>query len=514
MKPHSRAAQLTSWHADWSGLRVLVLGLGVTGFAAADTLAELGAEVTVWAPEPVEERMPLLEVIGARFIDADPRHLGAALSIDRAPELVIVSPGLRPRHPAVLWALGSGAEVWGDVELAWRLRDKVGKPAPWLAITGSNGKTTTAQLTTEMLVAEGYRAIACGNIGIPVLDAVRDPVGWDALVVELSSFQLHYLTAISPHASVCLNFSADHLDWHGNETAYRAAKARVYENTQAAAVYNRDDPATRDMVEDADVVDGCRAIGFGWGIPGLSELGVVEDILCDRAFIDNRRDSALELATLPELAVRGLAAPHLVANILAAASLARSVGVSAEAIHKSVLAFHLDPHRTQVVATHRQITWVDDSKATNVDAAQAALRSARSVVWVAGGILKGAAVGELVATQAHRLRAVILIGADRSEFRDAFSRHAPDIPVFEADGGGAHEIMRVVVERAAQIARAGDVVLLAPAAASMDQFVDYAERGTRFADAVRDHIRKHPDDVPDGLGEEPTAGGACDGNPQ
>jgi UDP-N-acetylmuramoylalanine--D-glutamate ligase len=241
----------------------------------------------------------------------------------------------------------------------------VGEPAPWLVVTGTNGKTTTVQLATAMLIADGKRAIACGNVGVPVLDAIRDPVGWDALVVELSSFQLHYTDSMSAHSSVCLNVAADHLDWHGSEEAYSAAKAKVYNATQVAAVYNRADPATLSMVEEADVVDGCRAIGFDLGIPGLSDFGVVEGILCDRAFGEDRHSTALELATVDELRLVGLGSPHMVSNVLAAAALVRSIGTSVVAVHDALLSFHLDHHRTEVIRTRNGIRWINDSKATN-----------------------------------------------------------------------------------------------------------------------------------------------------
>ncbi|MDO8338938.1 MAG: Mur ligase family protein, partial [Microcella sp.] len=328
----NRLDELTSWNADWSGLRVLVLGLGVTGFAAADTLAELGAEVTVAARHPDGERARILPVIGVDLIeiegsDADALPQLAALE----PELLIVSPGFRPDHAIVRWAEAYGVPMWGDIELAWRVRDKVAPAAQWVLITGTNGKTTTTQLTATILQEAGIRAAPCGNIGVPVLDAVRDPAGFDVLVVELSSFQLHQLPtegpgALGPIASACLNLAEDHYDWHGSAEAYRDAKAKVYANTLLACVYNRADEATVRMVEEADVVDGARAIGFGTDTPGPSDVGVVDDILVDRAFLDDRHRSALELGTLADVRLAGLATPHGLANALAAAALARAAG--------------------------------------------------------------------------------------------------------------------------------------------------------------------------------------------
>ena len=494
MRNPEQVAALTSWHADWRGLKVAVLGLGVTGFSVADTLVELGAEVVVLASGSDPQRAELLDLIGARLITRDLSSGGTDDIEAFAPELVVTSPGFPPTHPLIRWASTSGIPIWGDVELAWRLRDKVAEPAPWLVVTGTNGKTTTVQLATAMLIADGKRVIACGNVGVPVLDAIRDPLGWDAIVVELSSFQLHYTDSMSAHSSVCLNVAADHLDWHGSAEAYIEAKAKVYHRAQVAAIYNRSDPATLAMVENAEVVEGCRAIGFDLGIPGPSDFGVVEGILCDRAFLDDRHSTALELATVEELSVGGLGSPHMVSNVLAAAALARSVGASVAAIHSALLDFRLDHHRTEVIRVRHGIRWINDSKATNPHAAVAALASFDSVVWIVGGLLKGVAVDELVARHAPRLRAVVIIGAERDVLRDAFARHAPAIPVFEVDTLDTEEVMPSAVRLSAGAALAGDVVLLAPAAASMDQFRDYADRGSRFAAAVQEFLGDEADD--------------------
>lgn len=498
----SRLEELTSWHADWSGLRVAVLGLSVTGFSAADTLAELGAEVLVLSEAAEEEYERLLPVIGVRSIiaplDPVPDQLPAF-----APDVVVASPGFPPHHPVIAWCLEQGIALWGDVELAWRVRDKVvrpdGAPADWIMVTGTNGKTTTTRLTAEMLVAGGLRAAPVGNIGTPVLDAVRDPGGFDALVVELSSHQLWYLglqtgeARVSPHASVCLNLAEDHLEWHGSFEAYRDAKAQVYDSTRVACVYNKSDAATRTMVEDAEVVEGARAIGFDLGVPGPSDLGVVDGILVDRAFLEDRRTSALELTTVAELQEAGLAAPHVVANILAAAALARSLDVPPAAIRDALRRFRLDPHRIEVVATHGGVTWVDDSKATNPHAAASSLSAYPGAVWIVGGLLKGVEIGPLVARAAGVVRAAIVIGAEREAVLSAFSRHAPDVPVYEVTPGETEDVMTQAVELAAGVARDGDVVLLAPAAASFDQFASYADRGRRFAAAVRARIERGDD---------------------
>ncbi|MDO9591260.1 MAG: Mur ligase family protein, partial [Microcella sp.] len=314
-----RIDDLTSWHDDWSGLRVLVLGLGVTGFAVADTLAELGATVLVAARDPDVERAGILPVIGVRLIalDDDDSVPGELDELD--PQLVVVSPGYRPDHVLVEWARGRGTPIWGDIELAWRVRDKVSPPADWILITGTNGKTTTAQLTATMLQHDGRRVAPCGNIGVPVLDAIRDPAGFDVLVVELSSFQLHWMPttgagALRPLASTCLNLAEDHYDWHGSGETYAAAKAKIYANTRVACVYNLNDDATMRMVEQAEVDEGCRAIGFGAVVPSPSNVGVVDEFVVDRAFLDDRHRSALELASLDDVLTAGLATPHGLAN--------------------------------------------------------------------------------------------------------------------------------------------------------------------------------------------------------
>lgn len=504
---NGRLDALTSWNADWKGLKVAVLGLSVTGFSVADTLTELGAEVLVLSESASEEHERLMPVIGARLelgaLDEVPQSL-----IDFAPEVVVASPGFAPSHPVIRWTQDAGIALWGDIELAWRVRDKVvradGTPAEWVLITGTNGKTTTTQLTAALLAEGGLRAAPCGNIGVPVLDAVRDPAGFDVLVVELSSHQLWYLGRsaaagrLVPWASVCLNLADDHLVWHGTAQAYRDAKAVVYRGTRIACVYNKADQATMRMVEEADVVDGARAIGFDLSTPGPSDLGIVDGILVDRAFLDDRRHRTLELTTLEDLRAEGLAAPHIVQNILAASALARSLDVAPEAIHRALRAFRLDPHRIEVVAAHDGITWIDDSKATNPHAAASSLRAYPGAVWVVGGDLKGVDISGLVADAGATASAAIVIGSERERVLAAFRRHAPDVPVFEAVPGDTEGVMTRVVELASGIADGGGTVLLAPAAASFDQFTGYADRGRRFAEAVRDWIDRGSADDADG----------------
>lgn len=490
----SRVESLQSWHDDWSGLRVAVLGLGVTGFSVADTLAELGVTVHVIAGTADEDRERILAVLGVTFVTEpdDDAQLRELFTFN--PDLVVVSPGYRPDHPLTEWAISQDIPVWSDIQLAWRLRDKVGEPAEWITVTGTNGKTTTTQLAAHMLVAGGHRAAPVGNIGVPILDAIRDPLGYDVLVVELSSFQLHRLGALSPYSSVCLNIADDHLDWHGSREAYIEAKGRVYEHTRVACVYNRADAVTEQLVRDADVVEGARAVSFGLDTPPPSGLGIVEGLLIDRGFHEERFSTALEIVSIEELDSRGLGAPHLMEDVLAAAALARSYGVTPEAIAGAILTFIVDAHRVQQVTAHEGVQYIDDSKATNTHAAEASLKSFPSIVWIVGGLLKGAEIDSLVSRHAKRLKAAVVIGVDRDPILAALKRHAPDVPVAEVISGETEDVMHEAVKLAREFATEGDTVLLSPAAASMDQFESYEDRGRQFQRAVMNQVQ--PGDTP------------------
>lgn len=466
---------------DWSTVSAVVTGFGVSGFAAADTLQHLGADVTVLddrAPEPGSaraEQATLLETLGVTL------HLGEG-SADALPadvDLVVTSPGWRPETPALTAAIDAGIPVWGEVELAWRLRGP--DAPPWLCVTGTNGKTTTVQMLDAILRAAGLRSAAVGNVGRPVLEAVMDPVRLDVLAVELSSFQLHWSSSLAAQASAVLNIADDHLDWHGSLDAYAQAKGRVYEHVERACVYNVEDPRTEQLVRDADVQEGARAIGFTLGLPAPGMLGVVDGLLADRAFTPDRATSAVELGAVADLPD---AAPHTVANALAAAALARAHGVEPRAVRDGLRTFRTAPHRAALVAEVDGVRYVDDSKATNPHAALASLRGVDSAVWVAGGLAKGARFDELVEAARDRLRAVVLIGTDRGVVAEALARHAPDVPVTEVLPG-EDELMDDVVATARAYAHSGDTVLLAPGCASMDQFRDYGARGDAFAASVR-----------------------------
>ncbi|MER5409800.1 UDP-N-acetylmuramoyl-L-alanine--D-glutamate ligase [Streptomyces sp. NPDC002769] len=465
---------------EFQGKRVTVAGLGVSGIPAARVLHGLGAVVTVvndGDDERSRAQAAELEVLGVTV------RLGDGDTLPGGTELIVTAPGWKPDKPLFAAAAEAGVPVWGDVELAWRLRELDGrKAAPWLAVTGTNGKTTTVQMLASILKAAGLRTAAVGNIGVSLLDAVLGEETYDVLAVELSSYQLHWAPSLRADSAAVLNLAPDHLDWHGSMEAYAADKGRVYEGNRVACVYNVADKATEDLVREADVEEGCRAVGFTLGTPGPSQLGVVDGILVDRAFVENRQKNAQELAEVSDVRP---SAPHNIANALAAAALARAFGVPAGAVRDGLRAFTPDAHRIAHVADVDGVAYVDDSKATNTHAAEASLAAYESIVWIAGGLAKGATFDELVAKSAQRLRGVVLIGADRALIREALARHAPEVPVVDVartDTGA----MLAAVQEAARLSGAGDTVLLAPACASMDMFANYNKRGDAFAEAVRE----------------------------
>ena len=474
------AAQEPEAAVELKDVRVTVAGLGVSGVPAAKVLHGLGARVTVvngTAGERQQAEAAELEALGITV------RLGDADTLPDGTELVVTTPGWKPSSPLFTAAAAAGVEIWGDVELAWRLR----KPgaAPWLAVTGTNGKTTTTRMLAEILAAAGLRTAAVGNIGVSLLDVVLGEQEYDVLAVELSSYQLHWAPSIRPHSAAVLNLAPDHLDWHGSMAAYAADKGRIYHGNQVACVYNAADPETERLVREADVEEGCRAIGFTLNAPRPSEFGVVDGILVDRAFVENRADNAQELAETGDVTP---AAPHNIANALAAAALARAYGVPAAAVRAGLRAFTPDAHRIAEVATVDGVTYVDDSKATNTHAAEASLAAYPSIVWLAGGLAKGARFDELAERAAGRLRAVVLFGADRALIREALARHAPQVPVTELERNDTGA-MSAAVATARDLAQPGDTVLLAPACASMDMFTNYNQRGEMFADAVRELVR-------------------------
>jgi UDP-N-acetylmuramoylalanine--D-glutamate ligase len=476
---------------DLAGAAVLVAGARVTGRAVLDALTPLGVGATLTDDSP-SALQPYAQS-GVAVIDS-------ANAVEKITDydLVVTSPGFPPTAPVLAAAAAAGVPIWGDVELAWRLDNsgRYGPPRRWLVVTGTNGKTTTTSMLHAMLVAAGRRSLLCGNIGDPVLGVLGQEA--DLLAVELSSFQLHWAPSLRPEAGVVLNVAEDHLDWHGTLDAYARDKARVLDGR--VAVVGLDDPVAAGLL---DTAAAPVRVGFRLGEPAVGELGVRDGVLVDNAFGNDVR--LAEAASIP------VAGPVGVLDALAAAALARAVDVPPEAIADALAGFRVGRHRAEVVAVAEGVTYVDDSKATNPHAAQASISAYPRVVWIAGGLLKGASVAELVSQVANRLVGAVLIGRDRELIADALSRHAPDVPVVELvtgeDSGvlGTNEsavnsvtrvidvggrtvgdaVMTAVVDAARGLAGPGDTVLLAPAGASFDQFSSYGHRGDAFASAVR-----------------------------
>ncbi|MEY2672677.1 MAG: hypothetical protein RLZZ508_554 [Actinomycetota bacterium] len=463
-------------NSDWSQIRVTVFGLGIAGYAAADNLTFLGAQVTAIDERDtldLQEKKNILETLGATVI------LGEPLALPAVSNVVVVSPGLPPSHPVITAAIENGIPVWGELEVAWRLRD-LEKPAPWLCVTGTNGKTTTTLMLESMLQAAGLRAVAAGNIGRSMIEVVMDPDPYDVIAVEVGAPQLPFVYSMSPLASVCLNVAEDHVDHFGSMSEYVATKAKIYERTQVAAIYNSSDETTLNMVREADVIEGCRAVGFTLQVPMPGEFGVVEEFLIDRTFVENTRTEATELAELEDVQP---AAIHNVANALAAAALARAYGIAPAAVKLGLQQFKPAAHRVAHVATVNGVKYIDDSKATNAHAAQTAISSFENVIWIAGGDAKGQDFTELAKAVANKIKAVVLIGRDRAELKRALDEFAPNVPQIEISNM-APQAIDEVVQAATNIAVSGDVVLLAPACASWDMYQNYSQRGDMFARAV------------------------------
>ncbi|CAI7977956.1 UDP-N-acetylmuramoyl-L-alanine--D-glutamate ligase [Parafrankia sp. BMG5.11] len=511
--------------AALAGAQVTVVGVGVSGAAAAGALAARGARVVVVDAADGPGQRAAAERLRAEGIEV---RLGGLPAEAGAASLVVTSPGVPPDTPLLRAAEAAGVPVWGEVELAWRWRGL----SRWLAVTGTNGKTTTTEMLGAMLVAGGRRATTAGNIGTPIVAAVETRPPYDALAVELSSFQLHYTSTVAPRAAVILNVAPDHLDWHGGADAYAAAKARIWAAPHTVAVGNVDDPVSLELLSRAPG----RRVTFGLD-PNATprpDLTVVNGYLVDRAFSGGRLIAVADLGAagrspgrrppatgitgggpaggrvggavaggtragaagtgdgpgpfgggqfrddrFPGFATGAELGSHNIANALAAAALARADGVDPAAIGAALASFRPGAHRNVTVGRRGGVRYVDDSKATNPHAAAASLRAYPSVVWIAGGLNKGLEFDDLVVSARHGLRAVVLIGQCADEVAAALARHAPDVPVERAAG------MDDAVEAAAKLAAPGDTVLLAPAAASMDMFRDYAERGDLFAAAVR-----------------------------
>ena len=457
-------------YKNLAGLRICVAGAGVTGLAVARSLVRRGVEVTL-----IDEKISSNESFSVSHPDA------ISLSdFDR----LLISPGWKENHPVIMAARAAQVPIINEIDYAWSVK----KPAQkWISLTGTNGKTSTVELTAQMLRAGGVSAKACGNVGTTVIDSVESSEDYQFLVLELSSFQLHWMEDAAFTAAAILNIAQDHIDWHGTFDAYADDKVSILDRATTAILNG----------EDGEIVSRVahwqgQKVFFTLDTPGPGELGIVEELLVDRAFVPNPQEAAM----IAELIEVQPTVPHSVSNALAASGLALSAGVSHEAIRSAIAAFTPGRHRIEKVLEKNGINWIDDSKATNPHAASASIMSALSVVWIAGGLAKGAVMGELVERIKARVRIAILIGEDRDLIANELRHRAPHIqielvnaPAGYSKGGADNSLMEEVVRVAHAKAVSGDTVLLAPACASMDQFLSYSDRGDRFKRAVEKVVR-------------------------
>ena len=453
---------------NFSGQRILILGAGVTGLVVARSLSKRGALISI-----ADDQISAVE----GFDVASPKSYEV-----KNFDAVMVSPGWKPDHPLIKDALSAGIKIMNEIDLAWTLRADLAPKQRWIALTGTNGKTSTVELTAAMLREGGISAVACGNVGTTVLESVESSENYDVLVLELSSFQLHWLREATFVAVAMLNIAPDHVDWHGDFESYAAAKLSILDRT-STGVFNADDP---EVLTRAAHWQG-RKVFFSLDTPAPGQMGVVEELLVDRAFVADPQEAAMIAEVLEVVPT----VPHSVSNALAAAGLARAVGVDHESIRRAIKKFKPGRHRIETIMQKDGVTWIDDSKATNPHAAAASLLGTLSAIWIAGGLAKGAQMDQLVQRCKSRIKAAILIGSDRELIATELRRQVPEVEIvyIEADsaylkGGANNSLMEAVVSAARSRAIAGDTVLLAPACASMDQFISYADRGDRFAAAV------------------------------
>jgi len=453
---------------NFSGQRILVLGAGVTGLVVARSLSKRGALISI-ADDQVSA------------VDGFDVALSKTFDVKNF-DAVIVSPGWKPDHPLVNESIAAGVKIMNEVDLAWALKMDLAPNQRWIALTGTNGKTTTVEMTAAMLREGGISAIACGNVGTTVLESVENSENYDVLVLELSSFQLHWLREATFVAVAILNIAPDHVDWHGDFESYAAAKFSILDRA-STGIFSANDP---EVLTRATHWQG-RKVFFSLDTPGPGEMGVVEELLVDRAFVANPQEAAMIAEVLEVVPT----VPHSVSNALAAAGLARTVGVDHESIRRAIKNFKPGRHRIETILEKDGITWINDSKATNPHAAAASLLGTLSAIWIAGGLAKGAQMDQLIERCKSRIKAAILIGTDRELIATELRRQVPEVEIvyIETDsgyvrGGASNSLMEAVVSAAKSRAIAGDTVLLAPACASMDQFISYADRGDRFASAV------------------------------
>ena len=438
--------------------KIAVLGAGVTGTAVLDFLVTRGINADIF-----DEKAP-----------------NAKRNVEDSYDLAIVSPGWRLDNPLVVALQSVGCELLSEIDFAWKVKEEIAPDQKWIALTGTNGKTTTIQMVQSIFDYSSLSGIACGNVGEPVISVLNSGDSYDYLALELSSFQLEWSQYAKYEAVALLNIAPDHIDWHGSFDQYAAAKLRLLDASEIAVINGEDS----ESVLRASAWSG-RKVFYFLDTPQPGELGLVENLLIDRAF-GGDPSVAHDFAQLSDIRPT---VPHNVSNAMAAAGLALAIGITHDEIREGLQNFTLDRHRLEVVVEEDGIVWVNDSKATNPHAAAAALMSQISSIWIAGGLAKGAAMNPLIERCASRIKAAILIGQDAPIIATALSKEAPHIPYYLMPySGDSQELMREVVEKARELAVAGDTVLLAPACASMDQFKDYADRGEKFVAAVREVV--------------------------
>lgn len=462
-----------STSSPYSDKNILILGAGVTGIACALSLLSRDALITV--VDDLEIKLENFEVF--------PTSSVSVLDFD----FIVISPGWKENHPLIIEAKERSIPLLNEIDLAWEIRQERSPKQKWIALTGTNGKTTTVEMTASALRAGGLHAVACGNVGKTVIECVESPENYDVLVLELSSFQLHWLQRAEFLSCAILNIADDHTDWHGSFDLYASAKVSILDRS-LTAILNGDD---KEVVRRTSHWNG-RKVFYSLNSPKSGEIGLVEELLIDRAFVPDPQEAVM-IAELVEIKPM---VPHNVSNALAAAGLARTLEIPHENIREALIQFSPGRHRIEVVGEKNGVRWIDDSKATNPHAAEASILSAFSVIWLAGGLAKGADVASLIAKVHPRIKQAIIFGADRDLFTSAFAEHAPHIdfmvinpPEDYLRGGESNSFMEDIVRNAHLFASAGDTVLLAPACASMDQFISYADRGDRFAAAVREVLQ-------------------------
>lgn len=446
-----------------SNKSILIVGAGVTGHALREFCTRHGGNVLL-----LDERA-----------DGAMRALPTNGRID----LAIISPGWRMDHPIIEELRSRHVEMISEIDFAWKMKQFLAPNQRWIALTGTNGKTTTIQMVESIFKSAGVKGVACGNVGRTVIESLSD--GWEILAIELSSFQIAWSEQARFDAVALLNISPDHIDWHGSFDAYRDAKLKLVSLADRSLINVGDAILSRVWPELRSARPETTLIPFHLGTPAAGEIGLVEDLIVDRALVKDSMNAEvlLEVEKLPSKA------PHNLLNAMAAASLAKLVGIEQSAIAAGLKDFTMDHHRLEVVGEHGGITWIDDSKATNPHAAMAALIAFQSVIWIAGGLAKGAAMDELVRATRTRIRAAILIGRDAPLIRTALENEIPGVKIVDTDPAlRGREVMDRVVTLAKNLASKGDTVLLAPACASMDQFTSYADRGEHFKAAIKELV--------------------------